>query len=164
MRLAFHDAGEFDLNASDLFGPDGCLAQVADSAGLIEANSLVNTFVEPIWQSVCDRISRADFWVLFGKLVLEKAATVSPIFINYQFGRKDNVACNAGAGRLPNAQGDLGEFQRVFVNQMGLTLNNGGMFALLSIYIFSIFNFPMLCAKMFSDFAGSSHCGTRPHR
>ena len=126
VRLAFHDAGEVDLTAViDLLGPDGCLANVADSAGLLEPTSVVQTVLEPIWQTVCDKISRADFWVLFGQLVLETAAS-APIKINYQYGRRDNYVCDGGAGRLPSGQGDLTEVSRVFVDQMGLNVTDAG--------------------------------------
>jgi hypothetical protein len=128
VRLVFHDAGEVDIRSSvDLFGPDGCLANNGDSAGLTEASSLVNSVMEPIWQSVCDRISRADFWVLFGKLMVEAAAVV-PVTLPFQYGRRDNVDCEGGAGRLPSAQGGLDEISRVFVSQMGVTLNDAGKF------------------------------------
>ena len=126
IRLAFHDAGEVDIRAPDHFGPDGCLSGDANNNGLVEFDSLVTTVMEPIWQTVCDNISRADFWVLFGKLVLEFAASV-PININYQYGRVDTVSCNGGRGRLPTAQGDLDEITRVFVTQMGLTMNDAGI-------------------------------------
>lgn len=127
MRLVFHDVGEVDIrNSVDLLGPDGCLAQNGDSAGLTEATSLVNTVMEPIWQSVCDRISRADFWVLFGKLVVEAAAPSLVAPLVYQYGRVDNMVCEGGGGRLPSAQGGLDEFNRVFVNQMGLTMREAG--------------------------------------
>ena len=126
VRLPFHDAGEINIGiASDKMGPDGCLAPGSDSAGLIEPTCIVNTVLEPIWQSVCDKISRADFWALFGKIVLETAAS-APIKINYQYGRKDSVNCVAGAGRLPSAQGNYTEVNQVFVNQMGLTLSDAG--------------------------------------
>ena len=63
LRLAFHDAGEVDLTKTDSFGPDGCLSNVdRDSAGLLEDDSPVFTSIEPLWQTVCDKISRADFW------------------------------------------------------------------------------------------------------
>ena len=127
VRLAFHDAGEVDIQSSvDLLGPDGCMAHNGDSAGLTEATSLVNTVMEPIWQSVCDRISRADFWVLYGKMVVEAAATAIAVSVPFQYGRRDNVACESGAGRLPSAMGGLSEISRVFESQMGLTLSDAG--------------------------------------
>ena len=129
VRLTFHDAGEADLtNPTDTMGPDGCLSSSKDNAGLVESTSPVVTILEPIWQQYCDKISRADFWVLFAKLVIEFTAKTSTdsISINYQYGRKDKSSCEAGNGRLPNGQAGLNEIQRVFVKQMGLTMDDAG--------------------------------------
>ena len=129
VRLAFHDAGEVDLTKpTDTMGPDGCLSSSGDNAGLVEPTSPVVTILEPIWQQNCDKISRADFWVLFAKLVLEYTAktTTDSISISYQYGRKDKKHCEAGKVRLPNGQAGLNEIQRVFVNQMGLTMDDAG--------------------------------------
>jgi hypothetical protein len=150
VRLAFHDAGEYDRNAplSDTYGPDGCLSMHPSNAGLIEPTSLVNSVMEPLWQSVCDQISRADFWVLYGKMVVETAAS-APVSVNYQFGRKDNVVCNDGGGRLPSAEGDLTEIGRVFLTQMGLTLNDAGTLCFILFYFSSASKAPNLTVSMF---------------
>jgi hypothetical protein len=42
-----------------------------DSTGLLEYDSPVVTIMEPLWQTYCDKISRADFWVMFAKLVVD---------------------------------------------------------------------------------------------
>ena len=129
VRLAFHDAGEIDLtNPTDTMGPDGCMSSSPDNAGLVEPTSPVVAVMEPIWQHYCDKISRADFWVLFAKLVVEYTAKTSTdsISINYQYGRKDKTSCEAGSGRLPNAQDGIKAINQVFVKQMGLTLNDAG--------------------------------------
>jgi catalase (peroxidase I) len=127
MRLAFHDAGEVNVgDSNDRLGPDGCLANDGSSDGLTEDDSITVKFLEPIWQQVCDRISRADYWALLGNLVLERAIFPSiPMFFHY--GRKDNVRCEGGAGRLPQDTQGHTEIQRVFVDQMGLTMNDAGM-------------------------------------
>lgn len=76
IRLAFHDAGEANIaqpqtNDSPVMGPDGCLNTVDTSnAGLIESNQEVVTVLESIWQTMCDRISRADFWALVASLAV----------------------------------------------------------------------------------------------
>lgn len=125
VRLAFHDAGEIDSrNCSDIFGPDGCLSSQG-SAGLIEKEAFTNVFIEPIWQSICDRISRADFWTLFGTVAVERAARFA-ISLTFQYGRHDKTECEGGAGRLPSSQGGLEELERIFVNQMGLTMDDAG--------------------------------------
>jgi len=127
VRLAFHDAGQVDVRTTrceDDFGSDGCLSSQG-SAGLIEKEAFSNVFIEPIWQTICDRISRADFWALFGTIAVERAARHA-ISLTFQYGRRDKLRCEGGAGRLPNAQGGREELQRIFVDQMGLTMNDAG--------------------------------------
>lgn len=130
LRLSFHDAGEADVTSTDTLGPDGCISDCSDSNGLLEPTSYVTTLLEPIWQKYCDKISRADFWALIGKLATEYSEPTKFIKIPYQYGRIDNRDCSAGSGRLPNAQSGLSEVSRVFVKQMGLTMNDGGMLLL----------------------------------
>ena len=126
LRLVFHDAGEFDQNTSDLLGADGCLAIVADNAGLLEEDSPVFTIAEVWWQNfACTKMSRADFWTMVGNLLIRKVGAVltNPIF---DYGRSDQLECSAGDHRLPEAQGGMNVLNRVFVNQMGLTLDDAG--------------------------------------
>ena len=74
LRLVFHDAGEVDIRiAADRFGSDGCLANNGPNSGLKEVNVIARTIIEPLWQEYCDKISRADFWVLFAKIAAESA-------------------------------------------------------------------------------------------
>jgi len=127
LRVAFHDAAEVDItNTSDKNGPDGCLSSSPDNAGLVESTSLIKTIFEPMWQTMCDKISRADFWVLMGKLVVEAADPTATIRINYQYGRIDSQDCSSayvsGASRLPDAQSST-EIQDVFVSKMGMTVD-----------------------------------------
>ena len=88
----------------------------------------VTTLLEPIWQSYCGSISRADFWALIGKLAVEKADPTQTINIPYQYGRVDNADCSLGAGRLPNAQLGLSGLSQSFVTKLGLTLNDAGIY------------------------------------
>ena len=127
VRLAFHDAGEIDLTLpEDKLGPDGCVSNTRSNAGLIEADSLILTVLEPLWQQHCDRISRADFWVLIAKLTIERAAS-APIEVDFQYGRRDSHSCDAtAAGRLPKGEGGMEDISRVFETQMGLTLEDAG--------------------------------------
>ena len=128
IRLVFHDAGEVDIRTADLFGSDGCLADNAPNSGLKEKNTIAVVLIEPLWQQYCDKISRADFWVLFGKIAAESAlpngkfsmfmaaaevaapgaipAPANPsnympyLNIPFQYGRKDAVGnCNGGSLR-----------------------------------------------------------------
>jgi len=133
VRLAFHDAGEYDIRTSDLLGPDGCLSEKSDNAGLIEPESLVLTILEPIWQQVCGYISRADYWIMFAILVLNEA-TNQKISINYQYGRKDNLECDPNHSRLPSGQSGMIDIEKVFTKQMGLTITDAGKYKYIFIY------------------------------
>ena len=149
-RLAFHDAGEADLNSVNVFGSDGCLSDSGPNSGLKEVNTVAMTIIEPLWQKYCDKISRADFWILFAKIALESglpgghfdrfvAATLAipPLLVigqnpnpyldlPFQYGRIDAVGnCDAGANRLPGHQPGLSEFERVYVTNMGMTVRDG---------------------------------------
>ena len=81
-------------------------------------------YVEPLYQSFCEGISRADFWALLGKLAVEIAdsspnkATLS--VLQYKYGRKDQASCGTGSGRLPEAEfGGVSPLVSVFQNQYG---------------------------------------------
>jgi hypothetical protein len=124
IRLAFHDAAEFDKSSTDLSGPDGCLSNSPLNNGLVEPTSLVNTFIEPLWQSVCDKISRADFWALFAKIMAEDAALPGKMNIPFSYGRRDSSVC-PDYNRLPDAQKGMNEIIDLFVTRMGLTLADG---------------------------------------
>jgi hypothetical protein len=129
LRNVFHDAAEIDITKpEDTMGPDGCLSDNGpDSAGLIEFDSPVYSVIEPLWLKWCDKISRADFWVLFAKLVVQFADPTRQFpTIEFEYGRVDTHDCNAGAGRLPLANFGLAESERVFVHQMGLTIDEAG--------------------------------------
>lgn len=119
--MAFHDAAEIDITKTDKMGPDGCLSATSDNNGLLESTSLILSVLEPIWQSNCDKISRADFWALFAKLSIEKADPTGTIRIPFQYGRVDTQSCSAGAGRLPSAQNFDDAYSQVFQTQMGFT-------------------------------------------
>ena len=105
-------------------GPDGCLSNSADNAGLIEPTSLVFTVLEPIWQKYCDKITRADFWVLIAIISIQQSEPTKTIVLPFQYGRKDNLNCKAGAGRLPDAQLGMPMLKTLFVTQMGLNLTD----------------------------------------
>ena len=127
VRLAFHDAGEVDIRRNDTLGADGCLTQTPSNYGLLEVDSPVFSIVEPLWQEICDKISRADFWVMFARKVIQENVVAGDYFnMMHYYGRPDNINCEAGEGRLPAAQGGITEITRVFMDQMGLTMEDVG--------------------------------------
>jgi hypothetical protein len=109
-------------NTADKLGPDGCLSSSPDNKGLIEATSAVASIIEPEWQKFCGRISRADFWAYYGKLVVERAAAPEvTVNIPYYYGRKDATTCDSGAGRLPSAA------TTTFASTLGFFTTNMGL-------------------------------------
>lgn len=126
IRSVFHDAGEALVNnPGDFLGPDGCFSTVDDNKGLFEDNSLVVSLMDPIWQKYCDKISRADFFVLFAKLSIEHADSSGTMNLRYQFGRQDTQDCEYQGNRMPNPQLGQDMFQDFFVGQLGLTVEEG---------------------------------------
>ena len=127
VRMVFHDAVDLDLTQSDLMGADGCIGDAHGSAGLIEQTSPIFTVFESIYQQFCDRINRADFFVLMGKLVIETAEPTNTIKLSFQYGRRETYDCSAGIGRDPNAQLGVHAIKQAFVVQMGLSYADAGM-------------------------------------
>ncbi len=123
-KLIFHDAAEADLRTEDGYGPDGCLSYSSGNADLVAPTSIVNTVIEPMWQKYCDKMSRADFWVLFAKLALEKADGSHSLNLPFQYGRKDAKECGVSSSRLMDNQRGEADFFRVFLQQMQLSVND----------------------------------------
>ena len=144
VRLPFHDAAEFDLNANDKFGPDGCLSSSPDNSGLVEADSIVNTLFEPIWQKHCDQISRGDFWVLIATIAMENADPTNTLKIPRKWGRVDATECSI-QNRLPDAIKGSKDTERVFIHQMGLTMDDAGTLS-------NEFHFSNLVTEIIIDF------------
>eukprot|EP01038_Epipyxis_sp_PR26KG_P015755 gene15755-21334_t len=121
VRIAWHDAAEANIYATDLAGPDGCLSGMSENEGLFEDDSPIIAVLDPIWQKYCDKISRADFWVMTAIIALKNAEPTGTINIDYQYGRSDATQCSDGAGRFPDAQGGLLQMKSLFIDRLGLT-------------------------------------------
>jgi hypothetical protein len=118
VRLTFHDAAEIDITSTaDNLGVDGCVDFTqSGNNGLSEVVGQLETLRTPY----CHLISRADWWVLAGKVAVELRATVNGYTVPFRYGRTDATDCSNAAGRLPSAEGGVEEINRVFVTQMGL--------------------------------------------
>ena len=130
LRMAFHDAVDLDLTQPDLMGADGCIGDSQGSAGLVEPDtSPIYTVMEPIYQANCDKINRADFFVLFAKFVVEKSEPTGYIQLPFQYGRRETQDCSAGGagiGRDPDAQDGFAAIKQAFITQMGLSYTDAG--------------------------------------
>lgn len=124
VRLAFHDAGEIDIREPDVLGVDGCVDLTkGDNAGLDGIIATLETLRDPY----CHIISRADWWVLAAKVAVE-ARVSGPgnngYTVPFRFGRTDSADCTYPGGRLPSAELGSEELDRVFVQQMGLSMED----------------------------------------
>jgi hypothetical protein len=122
----FHDAVDLDLANHDLNDADGCIGDTYGSACLIEPNSPMFSVYEPMYQTYCDKINRADFFVLIGKLVIETAEPTHSINLSFQYGRREAFDCSAGVGRDPDAQQGVHAIKQSYVVQMGLSYEDAG--------------------------------------
>jgi len=121
VRLSFHDAGEFLPGSDDSFRSDGFVhIDNGDNAGLQQVIAQLDT----LWRQHCSVVSRADFWVLAAKVAIEQSGTPADYELPFRFGRVDAATCAYTGTRLPSSQGGLGEIERVFVTQMGMTMRD----------------------------------------
>ena len=108
VRLAFHDAAEFDPGSSDNLRSDGCVDLTNDgNAGL----GPIIEQLDEMWMPYCPQISRADFWVLAAKTAIEESTSYVPS----EYGRNVNLdgcdlatgdGCTHGGGRRSLLRGD----------------------------------------------------------
>ena len=115
---------DFDLNASDQLGSDGCL----------DFSNKSNRGLADLWcddPSACPfkalyddvysaTMSRADFWVAAANAVTKNASPNQSLDLPFRWGRIDSNNCPNSSGRLPKP-GGCSEVEGVFINRMGLT-------------------------------------------
>jgi hypothetical protein len=141
VRLAFHDAAEYNATASDTFADgspkyrmDGCVdGNFPGNRGLAPAIAALDTIWAP---KHCAKISRADFWFFAAKVVIEEATPyvqagssqfhIGNFSIPFFTGRVDRASCPtvASATSLPNADGGADEIKRTLMDNLGLDVQH----------------------------------------
>jgi hypothetical protein len=141
VRLAFHDASEYNASASDAFA-DGSPKYRSD--GCVDGNFPGNGGLEPtiaalnaLWAPKhCAKISRADFWFFAAKVVVEEAAPyvqgnsaqfrIGNFSIPFFTGRVDRASCPtvASTSSLPDAEGGADEIKRTLMDNLGLDVQH----------------------------------------
>jgi hypothetical protein len=122
LRMAAHDAMDFDPSLSNPMGPDGCY----------DPNHPNNAGLETVWsdQSALRKlhmekyphISRADFWIACANAVIRQTSIGQDLDMKNKFrwGRKDSDSCSGQADRLPVTT-SCSQHEEVFINRMGMT-------------------------------------------
>lgn len=122
VRLAFHDAGTFDVSNPTSTQVDGCIdIENPDNGGLLRVINLL----QPIYERHNSSIGRADFWQLAANVAIASSLPTGAILqLPTRFGRKDSKfatkLCNNNFG-LPDAEKSHFHTTAVFQNRMGFS-------------------------------------------
>jgi len=119
LRLAFHDAMDFDEDNDNQGGSDGCIDTSSSENNALLVNNWSGTDPFPQWfKGVYDthfntKMSVADFWVASAIVALRKTQThSSDTYFKFKWGRKDadEATCNTirGEGRFPKMDSNDG--------------------------------------------------------
>ncbi len=122
LRLAAHDAMDYDPRSSPRMGADGCYnPNHPNNAGLdfvwSDQSALRQLYVQKY-----SHISKADFWVACANAVVRQTSIGQRLDMknSFRWGRQDSASCNGQGNRLPSTQG-CSETEDVFLNRMGMT-------------------------------------------
>lgn len=122
VRLAAHDFMDFDRNAVNKGGPDGCLDFAhPENAGLPDLwcdNPAACPF-KALYDNRYSFISQADFWVASANGVVQHTSG-GAVVLPFQWGRVDTTVCVESSSRLPRASG-CSQVEATFIDRMGLT-------------------------------------------
>ncbi|KAI4367719.1 hypothetical protein MLD38_023427 [Melastoma candidum] len=115
LRLAWHDAGTYDVNTKT-GGPNGSIRNLEEySHGSNSGLKIAIDFCEEV-RSKCPKITYADLYQLAGVVAVEVTGGPSVDFVP---GRKDSNICPK-EGRLPNATKGAQHLREIFY-RMGLS-------------------------------------------
>jgi len=125
VRLAAHDFMDFNFNAEDKLGSDGCLDFTnGANAGLPDlwcddaASCPFKALYDESYSSI---MSRADFWIAAANAVIwNSSAGNNPLDIPFRWGRIDSNDCPNSSSRLPEP-GGCNDVEDAFITRMGLT-------------------------------------------
>ncbi len=122
LRLAAHDAMDYDPRRSPRMGADGCYdPNHPNNAGLdfvwSDRSALRQLHVQKY-----SHISKADFWIACANAAIRQTSIGQRLDMknSFRWGRKDSVTCNGQGDRLPSTRG-CSQAEDVFLNRMRMT-------------------------------------------
>lgn len=122
LRLAAHDAMDYNPSSSKPMGADGCYdPDGSNNAGL----QLVWSDQSPLKQLHMRKyphISKADFWVASANAAVRQTSIAQTLDMknSFRWGREDSDSCSGQSDRLPTTSG-CSQTEDVFLNRMQMT-------------------------------------------
>ena len=115
---------DFDINASDQLGSDGCLEfSHPANAGLPDlwCDNPTDCPFKALYDDVYSAaMSRADFWVAAANAVIKITSPNQSLDLTFRSGRIDSDNCPNSSGRLPEPAA-CDDVEGAFITRMGLT-------------------------------------------
>lgn len=122
LRLAAHDAMDYDPSRSARMGADGCYdSSHPNNAGLDFVWS-DQSALRQLYLQKYSHISKADFWIASANAVIRQTSIGQSLDMknSFRWGRRDADSCNRQGDRLPSTSG-CSQTEDVFLNRMGMT-------------------------------------------
>ena len=121
IRLSAHDFMDYNENASEKMGSDGCLDWGhKNNKGLREIWAVGSPWYE-LKKNKYPGMSDPDFWIVCSMIVIKLASSGEHNMMHtFLWGRKRASSCNGSGDRLPKGE-HCKDNQEVFLDRMGLT-------------------------------------------
>ena len=119
LRMAAHDAMDYDPRRSPPMGPDGCYdPNHPNNAGL----DFVRSRIDELYVQKYSYLSKADFWVACANAAVRQTSIGQQLNMknSFRWGRQDSNSCFSQGARLPSTRG-CSQTEDVFLNRMRMT-------------------------------------------
>ena len=122
LRLAAHDAMDFDGDADDKMGSDGCIEMMADPNKGLSTIWGKGTWLWNLYHNKYSHLSKADFWLIVSSAVVKHLSIGHALDMKetYYWGRKDRDSCEGSGERMPTTE-SCQQVEDAFIKRMGLT-------------------------------------------
>jgi hypothetical protein len=122
VRLTAHDFMDYDRNALNTYGSDGCIDTTHQAnAGLPQSVWCTTCSLRVLYETKYSFLSRADYWIAAAQAVIRQTSVNHTLDLKEEFtwGRIDRDTCDGSGERLPIPSG-CGEVEDTFLDRMGL--------------------------------------------
>lgn len=119
--MVAHDFMDYDKDADDHQGSDGCIDWTHRSNSGLETIWNSNSAMRNVHRNKYSGISKADFWIIWAHAALNYGSQDNVIDMKdlYFWGRKDATVCRESGSRLPSSEG-CQQVEDTFIKRMDL--------------------------------------------